>query len=123
MIGLLFVCSMIGCAADPSGTGESSTSDGDTVTTGAGENSFTASDLPSLDRKTETVIPFAQDCVFIQWCDEPPAGGTWTVVGKVRASCRNQCWNDALINEFFRDARAVCGSTSLDDNRWRIECF
>ena len=88
----------------------------------------TANDVSALDgddAADENAL--AQECVFIQFCDEPPAGGTWKVVGKVRAgACRNQCvigQDGLLFSEFFGDARAVCGKTSLDGGKWRLECF
>jgi hypothetical protein len=82
--------------------------------------SLTSEDTPLPPDGSITVT---QDCVYIQWCDEPPPGGSSRVVGKVRPACFSQCWNDALINEFKGDARAVCGKTSLDDELWRIDCF
>lgn len=82
--------------------------------------SLTSEDTPL---PPDGAITITQDCVYIQWCDEPPPGGSSRVVGKVRPACFNQCWNDALILEFKGDARAVCGKTSLDDELWRIDCF
>jgi len=123
IIGLGLLCSMAACMGDLSGSDPSTSSDDEATVGGESEKSLTASDLPSLDGKTSDVTAFAQNCVFIQWCDEPPTGGTWKVVGKVRSSCFNQCFNDAIINEFIGDAHAVCGAHSLDDNRWRIDCF
>ena len=93
--------------------GEPSLSDG----TG---KSLTSEDTPL---PPDGAITVTQDCVYIQWCDEPPRGGMWRVVGRVRQACLDQCWNDAIISEFKGDARAVCGRTSLDDELWRIDCF
>jgi hypothetical protein len=52
----------------------------------------------------------AQNCVYIQWCDEPNSG--WGSVCRVRSSCLNQCNGnfEALRQECIRDARAVCGT-------------
>jgi hypothetical protein len=88
---------------------------------GSPEQTFTSENLGSPGSEDPTAN--AQDCVYIQWCDEPPPGGNTRVVGRVRPACFSQCWNDAIINEFMRDARAVCGRTSLDDNLWLIHCF
>lgn len=118
-LGMSLLCTMVACLGQsPAEQGESDTS------VATDENTLTAKDVALDSRQPEAVVATAsQNCVFIQWCDEPPAGGTWMVVGKVRSSCFNQCWNDALINEFIGDAHAVCGAHSLDDNKWRIECF
>jgi hypothetical protein len=107
-LGMSLLCTMVACLDTSVATDE---------------NTLTAKDTALDSHKPEAVLAASQNCVFIQWCDEPPAGGTWMVVGKVRSSCFNQCWNDAIINEFINDAHAVCGAHSLDDNKWRIECF
>jgi len=110
---------------EPRGTVEGET----TADESSAENSelrsktFTAEDVSLLDADPkDDAAPLAQDCVFIQFCDEPPAGGKWKVVGKVRSACRNQCFNDAILDEFVRDAKAVCGSTSLNDGKGRLDC-
>src|SRR5262249_1282943 len=87
------------------------------------ESFRTAQDAPPDPGDSEGAITVTQDCVYIQWCDEPPMGGTWKVVGKVRPACFSQGWNDAIFDEFYGDAQAVCGKHSLDDSLWRIDCF
>jgi hypothetical protein len=50
----------------------------------------------------------AQNCVYIQWCNEP---GFWGSVCRVRSSCLNQCGNfEVLRQECIRDANYVCGT-------------
>jgi hypothetical protein len=110
---IVLVCSATACVGPEDET--------ELPTVESAENSFTSEDRPTVN--SEQPMSLAQDCVYIQWCDEPPAGGSSRVVGKVRPACFNQCWNDALINEFKSDARAVCGRTSLDNDLWRIDCF
>jgi hypothetical protein len=124
IMGISLLCGMVACLGQPPAPEESSGTSVDSNTSVAtAENTLTANDVSLSDHEASDVTAAAQDCVFIQWCDEPPAGGTWKVVGKVRPACFNQCFNDAIINEFMRDARAVCGAKSLDDNKWRIDCF
>lgn len=120
MLGICVICAMAACM-DPPATDDSGAT-GDDQAAASEQRTFTAADAPVLAQATEPA-PSAQDCVYIQYCDEPPKGGTWMVVGKIRPACFSQCWNDALINEFVGDAKAVCGAHSLDDNKWRIECF
>jgi hypothetical protein len=55
-------------------------------------------------------LALAQNCVFIQWCDQP--NSTNGTVCLVRPECRNQCVSNvsvAVQNECTADALAVCG--------------
>ena len=127
MMSLGLICSMAACVEPQTATPSDPSAGTDEATVGTTEQATTGKSLTAQDVKlgdgSEGGISTAQDCVFIQYCDEPPAGGTWKVVGKVRSSCFSQCFNTAIINEFIGDAKAVCGSTSLNDNKWRIDCF
>jgi hypothetical protein len=123
---------VIGCAEqgqDAESPGEEASADASELASdGSGKITVvTAKDVWSFDADGGAAeIAIAQDCVFIQFCDEPPAGGTWKVVGKVRRACVSQCTPSRigpLLTEFVGDAKAVCGKTSLDDGKGRFDCF
>jgi hypothetical protein len=124
---------VIGCAEqaqDGASLGDGPSTDRSELTSNESGNSITvttANDVSSVDvdGAAAGAIGLAQDCVFIQFCDEPPAGGTWKVVGKVRRACVSQCTSGIgpLLTEFVGDAKAVCGNTSLNDGKGRFDCF
>lgn len=114
----VFACGVAGCMAeDPAPTDTA----GQPADPGAQQVQSQADDPPVNRSVQDTTTPddldsasgvvaLAQDCVFIQWCDQP--NSTNGTVCIVRSSCRNQCVGgvtSAVINECNQDAQAVCG--------------
>jgi len=58
------------------------------------------------------ITPAAQDCVFIDFCNQPGSNGTVCIVRNT-AACQAQCSPSilsAIVSECQADARAVCGA-------------
>ena len=130
-----FACCVAACAADDRPTAEDRTAEDGTAAVEAAATVAVPWQLPRAptnaqveqDPSLESLDPAAPegilaDCVFIQWCDRPPAGPTnGGTICKVRSSCRNQCSNPAtLLPECDRDVQAVCGSATAPKI---FECF
>jgi hypothetical protein len=58
------------------------------------------------EAEDETSLNKAKDCVYIQWCDEPPQYGGGGTICRFRAGC---VWNDETEAECVRDTDTVCG--------------
>jgi hypothetical protein len=64
--------------------------------------------VPGEGPQAENPFQAAQNCVYIDWCNEP---GSWGTVCRVYASCLSQCSTNlgALLSECTADANYVCG--------------
>jgi hypothetical protein len=54
----------------------------------------------------------SQNCVFIQWCDQPNSSNGTVCIVRSSSTCQSQCVNglsSAVIAECNSDAKAVCG--------------
>jgi hypothetical protein len=69
----------------------------------------------SPDVQAGDPVTIQQDCVFIQWCNQPSNVGPWGSVCQVRrtstclALCNTAAGRAAIANECTGDANAVCG--------------
>jgi len=71
---------------------------------------------------SEAVETAAQNCVYIQYCDDPDPN--WRTIGRTRntGTCIAQCnrGDQAIFDEFHADAKVVCGGTR---SPWLLACF
>jgi hypothetical protein len=72
-----------------------------------------AENMTPVDVDTD-VSGLAQNCVYIQWCNQPNSSWGTVCVLRNTAACRALCnGGDALEAECESDARAVCGGVTL----------
>ena len=117
----IFACGVIGCMADDPAAPARTDPATDDVTldnelpldmpeSRAAQSSLDADDLASAPN---TVDVAAVNCVFIQWCNEPPNVGPAGTVCVIRSGCHpaGSCpITSAITKECLDDYHAVCSS-------------
>lgn len=81
----------------------------DTLTSRPATNAIAGDELGGAPNDPD--VAAAQNCVFIQWCNQPGANGTVCIVRNT-AACQSQCVNgisSAVFDECEADYNAVCG--------------
>jgi hypothetical protein len=115
----LFVCGLAACMAEepppapanpPSDPAQPAVGElDDTLTSRPATNAITGDELGGAPNDPE--VAAAQDCVFIQWCNQPGPNGTVCIVRNT-AACQSQCSGGiapAIFDECERDYNFVCG--------------
>jgi hypothetical protein len=117
----LFVCGLAACMAEappPAPTAEpadptAQPADGlvdDALTSRPATSAVTEDELAGAPSDPD--LAAAQNCVFIQWCDQPSSPSGTVCIVRNTAACQSQCVNGistAIFNECEGDYNAVCG--------------
>jgi hypothetical protein len=75
------------------------------------QHEITSDDLARAS--AEPGVAAAQDCAFIDWCDQPNSANGTVCIVRSTSACQAQCVNgisSAIINECIGDGKAVCGT-------------
>jgi len=117
----LFVCGLAACMAEEPPPAPTSSPADPTAQPADGQFDDTLTSRPATNAITDDVlggapndpdVAAAQNCVFIQWCDQPSSPNGTVCIVRNTAACQSQCVNgikEPIFSECVDDYNAVCG--------------